>query len=117
MIQRHRAHDIRTTGECNNADAVVRPSFNKFACDFADRIYPGRFLSTDRKIFCQHRPGDIEHEHDIDPAGFDLRETFAKLRTRECNDENRERRKQQRPKDLSEARRALFSNDAKKRCR
>ena len=87
MIQRHRAHHIRATGKRNNADAVVRPALDKLARDFANRIYARRFLAADCKIFGQHRAGDIQHEHDVDTAGFDLREAFAELRTRKTNHE------------------------------
>src|SRR5262249_3135316 len=82
VIQRHRTNDIWTTGECDNADAIVWPSFYKLACDFANRIYARRFLSADCKIFRQHRAGDIQYEHDIDPARLDLSKTLAELRTR-----------------------------------
>ena len=87
MIKRHRAHDIRTTGKRNDADTIVRPALDKLARDFANRIYARRFLAADCKIFGQHRAGDIQHEHDVDTAGFDLREAFAELRTRKTNHE------------------------------
>ena len=91
MIERHRANDIRATGECNNADSIVRPFFNKFACDFTDCIDTRRFLAADRKILRQHRAGDIQHEHDVDPARLDLGKALAELRTRKRNYEDRER--------------------------
>ena len=36
-----------------------------------------RFLSADGEIFRQHRVRNVEHEHDVDAARFDLREAFA----------------------------------------
>ena len=116
MIQRHRAHDIRTTGECNNADAIIRPSFDKFTCDFADRVHPGRFLSADRKIFRKHRPGDIEYEDDVDPTGFNLGKALAELRTCEPNHENGKRSQQQCSQNFPCARGTLFSDCPKPRC-
>jgi hypothetical protein len=52
-----------------------------------NRIYAGRFLAADREIFGQHRAGNVQHQHDVDSAGFDLCKTFAKLRTGESNHE------------------------------
>ena len=94
MVQRHRAHDVRPTSERNDADSIVRPPFDKFACDFADRIHSCRFLSANREVFRQHRPGDIKYEHDVDPTRLDLSKTLAELRARKPNDENRKRSEQ-----------------------
>src|SRR6266478_1232376 len=117
VIQRHGTHDIWTTGECDNADAIVWSSFYEFACDFADRIDSRRFLPADGKIFRQHRARDVEHEHDINPARLDLSKAFAKLRTRQPNYQDRQRSQQQCPQNFSCARGTPFSDCLKSRCR
>ena len=95
MIQCHRANHIRATRECDDADAVVWSAFDEFTCDFADRIDTRRLLSADCKILGQHRSGDIQRQDNIDPTGFDLSKTFAELRTREGNHEDRNRSQHQ----------------------
>ena len=85
MIKCHRTYDIWTTRECDDAYVIIRPAFNEFARHFAYRIHSRRLLSANCKIFREHRSGDVQHEHDINPAGLDLRETFAELRTRQRN--------------------------------
>src|SRR4026207_520541 len=53
-------------------------------------IPPGRVLACpclapDGEIFRQHRAGNVQHEHDVNSACLDLRETLTKLRSRESN--------------------------------
>ena len=91
MIQRHWAYDIRPPGKGDDTDAIVGTAFDKFACYFADRIHARRFLAADRKIFREHRSGDIKHEHNVDSARVYLSETLPELRTRERDDENSQR--------------------------
>jgi hypothetical protein len=91
VIQRHRAHDIRSTGKRNDADAIVWTGFDEFACHFANRVHACRFLATDREIFRQHRAGNVQNEHDVNSARLDLREAFAELRSSECNHEESQR--------------------------
>ena len=117
MIQRHWTYDIWPAGKRNDTNAIVWTAFDKFSRHFSDCVHARRFLAADRKIFGQHRSGDIKHEHNIDPARVYLSKTLAELRTRECDGENRQRCKQQGSKDFSSARGALFSNGAKSRCR
>ena len=62
-------------------------AFDELARDLANRIHTRRFLAADRKIFRQHRAGDVQHEHDVDSAGLDLRKALAELRTRKTNHE------------------------------
>src|SRR5437870_13853902 len=97
VIESHGTHDIRTTGECDNADAIIWSYFYKFPCDFADRIDSRRFLPPDRKIFRQHRAGDVQPQHDINPARLDLSKASAELRTRQPNYQDRQRSEQQSP--------------------
>src|SRR4030095_14831879 len=85
VIQSHRAHDIWATGKRNDADAIVWASLDEFPRDFPNRIYASRFLASDREIFRQHRSGNVQHEHDVDSAGLDLRQAFAELRARESH--------------------------------
>src|SRR5262249_33191167 len=94
MIQRHWAHDIRSTRKGNNADAIIWPGFDELACYFANSVHPRRLLSPDCKILREHRSGDVKHEHNIDPTCFHFGETFTKLRTRERYNEDSERRQQ-----------------------
>src|SRR6266566_8444676 len=107
MIQRHWTYDIWPAGKRNDTNAIVWTAFDKFSRHFSDCVHARCFLAADRKIFGQHRSGDIKHEHNIDPARIYLSETLAELRTRERNNKNRERGEQKRPKDFSSARRAL----------
>ncbi len=62
-------------------------AFDEFPRDLANRIDACRFLAADCEILRQHRAGNVQHEHDVDSAGLDLREAFAELRTRESNHE------------------------------
>ena len=87
MIQCHWAYDIRTARKRNDADAIVWTSFDEFSRDFFNRVDACRFLTPDREIFGQHRAGNVEYEHNVDSARFDLREALAELRTREGNHE------------------------------
>ena len=116
MVQRHRTYNVGAGRKRNDPDAIVRPAFDELACHLADRVHARRFLTADRKIFCKHRSGNIEHQYDVDPTGLNLSKTFAKLRTRERNNENCDRRQQQRPQNFSRARRTLFSDFPKARC-
>ena len=117
MIQRHRAHDIWATGKRNDADAIVWASFDKFACDFANRVHARRFLAADREVFRQHRTGNVQHEHDVNSASLDLCEALAELRAREGNHQECQRQQQQRPQDFTGSRGALSSDRSQTRCR
>ena len=117
VIQRHRADDVGPAGERDDADAIVRPAFDELSRDFADGIDSRRLFPADREIFCQHRSGNIEHEHDVDPAGLDLGETFAQLRPRQRDDKNCQSCEQQRAQNFAGARRALLSDGSGVRCR
>ena len=90
MIQRHRADDIGPAGKSNEADAIVRPTFDELAGYFANGVKARRAIAADGEIFRQHRARNIEHEHDVDPARLDLGQTFPELRPRQRNDENGE---------------------------
>ena len=52
-----------------------------------------RLLAADGEILGQHRAGNVEHEHDVDAARLDLRETLAELRTRQGDDEESQGRR------------------------
>src|SRR5713226_6037997 len=89
VIQSHRTYHVRPAAEGDDANAIIRPTLDELSRYFTDRIKPRCLFAADRKIFYQHRPGDIEHEHDVDAAGFDLSKTFTKLRPRQRDDEKR----------------------------
>ena len=82
VIERHRADDVRPSGKGDDADPVVRPALDEFARHLADRVDAGGLVAADREILRQHRTGNIEHEHDVDPARFDLGQALAQLRPR-----------------------------------
>src|SRR5205823_2002779 len=110
------AYDIRTTCECDDPDSIVGPAFNKLACDFADRVDTGRFLSADRKILGQHRSGDIERENNVDPTGLDLCKTLAELRTRQRDHEDSKRSQKQCSQNFPRTGGAFFSDRPKACC-
>ena len=103
MVERHWADDIRPPGEGDQPDPVVRPVFDELASHFADRIYAGRLIATDREVLDQHRARNIEHEHDVDAAGFDLSQRFTEPRTGERDDEHREAEEKQSAQKFADA--------------
>ena len=91
VIERQRTHHIRPPGEGDDPDAVVRPGFDELSRHFADGVNPRRRIAADREILGQHRAGNVEHDHDVDPARFDLGQALAELRPGECENQNGER--------------------------
>ena len=108
VIQCHRADDVWSSRERDHADTVVRPAFYEFARDFANRVDPRRFVAADGEIFCQHRTGNIEHEHDVDAARLHLSKALAELRSRQRHDEKGEAQPDKRPEKFAGSARATF---------
>ena len=48
VIERHRTNDIGPAGKGDDADAIVRPAFDKLARDFANGVEPRRLIEADR---------------------------------------------------------------------
>jgi hypothetical protein len=80
VIESHRADDTGMTGKGDDPDPVVsRASMNRRV---TSRMAPTRVArSPQPKILGQHRLGNVEHQHDVDPTGLDLGETCAELWT------------------------------------
>ncbi len=106
VIERHRADDVGVSGEGDDPDPVVRPSLDELARHFANRLEARGLVAAHRKILGQHRLRNVEHQHDVDPAGLHLRETLAQLRPRHGDDQEREAQQKQAAQELSRARRA-----------
>ena len=117
MIESQRTNDIRTPGKSDDADAIVRPGFDEFAGHLADGVDPRRGVAADGEILRQHRAGNIEHDHDVDPAGFDFGQAFAELRAGQRDDENGEREIEQTAHEFSRARAAPLAQGAQGRGR
>ena len=50
VIEGERADDIRTTGESDDADAIIWSAFDKLACHFANGVDAGGRFAADSKI-------------------------------------------------------------------
>src|SRR5207244_9067086 len=93
MIERQWTDEIRMSCERNDADAIVRTSFNEFARDLFYRIKPARAIMADGEVLEQHGGRDIEQQHDVNSARLDVAGCFSKLRPRERNGESSKREK------------------------
>ena len=72
---------------------------------------------ADREILGQHRAGNVEHDHDVDPARFDLGQALAELRPGERENQNGERKIEQAMHDAARARSAALAERAQRRGR
>ena len=115
VIERHRADDVRVPGEGDDADPVVRPALDELARHFANRIDARGLVAADRKILGQHRLRNVEHQHDVDPARFDLGEALAQLRPRHGDDEEREAQQEERRAGIFPRARRSFSRASAER--
>ena len=86
MIESNGTHQIRGTGEGDEADAIVGPFLDELRdhrFDHVDAIDP---LIVDQEIQRLHRAGHVQTQHDVDPIGGDLRAAVPALRARESHD-------------------------------
>src|SRR6185369_17309095 len=89
VVEREGAREIRSSREGDQSDPISGTRLDEFLDDDTRDVEPARRLAAELEVERAHRAGDVDCQHDVDPAGLDLAGAEALLRPRERDDEER----------------------------
>jgi hypothetical protein len=72
VVERERAHEIRSSGKRDQSDAIVRTFLDEILDHVLHCFEPIDAFAIDQEVHCLHRAGDVDRQQDIDATGLDF---------------------------------------------